>query len=269
MKSHKTLAALMIVMLLASILVGCAPAATPTPKPKPTAVPPTKAPPALGTAENPIVLAMVPSGDTPEIIASAEQITALLMEKTGYVIEGSVATSYAAVIEAMGTGKAHMGTLATFAYLLAHEKYGVECALVSVRYGSPYYKGQIIARADAGITQLSDLAGKTMCWVDAASTSGFIVPSVMLKAAGVDPDTDLRQQVEAGSHDNVVLAVYLTTTLSLRSTRATATLARPTWTRGAISRMTTPMSMTRSSSSRSRPRSPTTACSLSRSSRQT
>jgi len=208
MKSHKTLAALMIVMLLASILVGCAPAATPTPKPKPTAVPPTKAPPALGTAENPIVLAMVPSGDTPEIIASAEQITALLMEKTGYVIEGSVATSYAAVIEAMGTGKAHMGTLATFAYLLAHEKYGVECALVSVRYGSPYYKGQIIARADAGITQLSDLAGKTMCWVDAASTSGFIVPSVMLKAAGVDPDTDLRQQVEAGSHDNVVLAVY-------------------------------------------------------------
>ena len=208
MKSHKTLAVLMIVALLASILVGCAPAATPTPKPAPTAVPPTKAPPALGTAENPIVLSMVPSGDTPEIIESAEKITALLMEKTGYVIEGNVATSYAAVIEAMGAEKAHMGTLATFAYLLAAEKYGVECALVSVRYGSPYYKGQIIARADAGITQLSDIAGKTMCWVDAASTSGYIVPNVMLKAAGVDPDTDLKQQVEAGSHDNVVLAVY-------------------------------------------------------------
>ncbi len=212
MKRQKVLAALMVLALLVPILAGCAPKATPapTPKPKPTAPPPpTKAPPALGTAENPIILSMVPSGDTAEILQSAEEITKLLSEKTGLVIEGNVATSYAAVIEAMGTGKAHMGTLATFAYLLAHEKYGVECALVSVRYGSPYYKGQIIANVDSGIKTVADIAGKTMCWVDAASTSGYIVPRVMLKEAGVDPDTGaLKEQVEAGSHNNVVLAVY-------------------------------------------------------------
>jgi len=164
--------------------------------------------PALGTEENPIVIAFVPSGEAPEILASAEEITKLLSEKTGYAIKGEVATSYSAVIEAMGTGKAHMGTLATFAYLLAHEKYGVDCALVAVRYGSAFYKGEIIAGADTGITKIEDLAGKTVCWVDAASTSGYIIPRVMLKAAGVDPDTDLAQQIEAGSHPNVVLAVY-------------------------------------------------------------
>ena len=164
--------------------------------------------PALGTEDNPIVLAFVPSGEAPDVIASADLIADLLEEKTGYVIEGSVATSYSAVIEAMGTAKAHMGTLATFAYLLANEKYGVDVALVSVRYGAPYYTGEIIVGADTGITKIEDLAGKTMCWVDAASTSGYIIPSVMLKAAGVDPDTDLAQQIEAGSHPNVVLAVY-------------------------------------------------------------
>jgi phosphonate transport system substrate-binding protein len=163
---------------------------------------------ALGTEANPIILSFVPSGDTPDIIESAEGIATLLSEKTGYVIEGNVATSYTAVIEAMGTGKAHMGTLATFAYILAHEKYGVECALVSVRYGRAYYDGQVIAGADTGITKLEDLKGKTMCWVDATSTSGYIIPRVMLKAAGVDPDTDLAQQTEAGSHDSVALAVY-------------------------------------------------------------
>ncbi len=168
-----------------------------------------KAAPALGTKDNPIVLAFVPSGDTPDIIESAEEIAELLSEKTGYVIEGSVATSYTAVIEAMGTGKAHMGTLATFAYVLAHEKYGVDVALVSTRYGTAFYNGEIIAGADTGITKLEDLAGKTMCWVDAASASGYIIPSIMVKAAGVDPDTDLAQQIEAGSHDNVALAVYL------------------------------------------------------------
>lgn len=178
-------------LVAVAVSVGCTPAA-----------------PALGTEGNPIVLAFVPSGEAPEIIASAETVAGLLEEKTGYVIEGSVATSYAAVIEAMGAGKAHMGTLATFAYLLAHEKYGVDVALVSVRYGSAYYKGQIIVGADTGITKIEDLAGKTVCWVDAASTSGYIIPRVMLKAAGVDPEKDLAQEVEAGSHPNVVLAVY-------------------------------------------------------------
>lgn len=162
----------------------------------------------LGTEENPIIFAFVPSGDTPEIIESADIMADLLSEKTGYVINGEVATSYSAVIEAMGTGKAHMGTLATFAYILAHEKYGVDCALVSVRYGTPYYKGQIIAGVDTGIKTLEDIKGKTVCWVDATSASGYIIPRIMLKAVGVDPDTDLAQQIEAGSHDAVALSVY-------------------------------------------------------------
>lgn len=192
MRNYRVLLLGLTLLLVLVPLAGCKPAEA-----------------ALGTKDNPIILAFVPSGDTPEIIESAEEIAALLSEKTGYVIEGSVATSYAAVIEAMGTGKAHMGTLATFAYILAHEKYGVDVALVSVRYGSAFYNGEIIAGVDTGITKLEDLAGKTMCWVDAASASGYIVPSIMLKAAGVDPDTDLAQQTEAGSHDTVALAVYL------------------------------------------------------------
>ena len=183
---------LLIVVITVSLLaVAC--------KPKPAA---------LGTEKNPIILSFVPSGDTPDIIESAEEIAKLLSDKTGYVIEGNVATSYTAVVEAMCSGKAHMGTLATFAYVLANEKCGVDCALVSVRYGRPFYNGEIIAGVDTGIKTLADLKGKSMCWVDAASASGYIVPSIMVKAAGVDPDTDLAQQTEVGGHDGVALAVY-------------------------------------------------------------
>lgn len=190
--SLRLLALVVLVALLVPILlVGC--------KPKPAA---------LGTKDNPLILSFVPSGDTPDIIESAEEIAKLLSEKTGYVIEGNIATSYVAVIEAMCSGKAHMGTLATFAYILAHEKCGVECALVSARYGRAYYNGEIIAGVDTGIKTLADLKGKTMCWVDAASTSGYIIPRIMLMAAGVDPDKDLAQQTEAGGHDAVALAVY-------------------------------------------------------------
>ncbi len=164
--------------------------------------------PALGTANNPIVMSFVPSGDTQEIIAGGDEIASLLSEKTGLAIKANVATSFSAVIEAMGTGKAHVGWLNTFGYILAHEKYGVDVILVTVRFGRPYYKGQIITQADSGIKSLEDVKGKSMCWVDVASTSGYIIPRVMFQAAGVDPDADFSQTTEAGSHNNVVLAVY-------------------------------------------------------------
>jgi len=80
--------------------------------------------------------------------------------------------------------------------------------LVTQRYGLTYYTGQLNVRADSGITSLADLKGKVMCWVDPNSTSGYIIPRIMLKANGIDPDTDFANTVEAGSHNNVITAVY-------------------------------------------------------------
>ncbi len=155
-----------------------------------------------------LLMSFVPSGDTQEIITGGEAIESQLEEKTGYEIDTNVATSYAAVVEAMCAGNADIGWLNTFGYILAHEKCGVDVILATVRFGTPYYTGQIIARADSDIETLSDLAGKTMCWVDPLSTSGYIIPRVMLQAEGVNPDTDFADTVEAGSHNNVVTAVY-------------------------------------------------------------
>ena len=104
--------------------------------------------------------------------------------------------------------KAHLGSLATFPYLLANEKCGVDAELVAVRYGSATYKGQIFVRNDSGITELSQLADKTFCRPDPLSTSGWIVPSIQLRAAGVDPATDLAEIVDAGGHSASVAGVY-------------------------------------------------------------
>lgn len=155
-----------------------------------------------------LLMSFVPSGDTQEIITGGEAIERLLEEKTGYEIDTNVATSYAAVVEAMCAGNVDIGWLNTFGYILAHEKCGVDVALATIRFGTPYYTGQIIAREGSGIETLSDMAGKTMCWVDPLSTSGYIIPRVMLQAEGIDPDTDFADTVEAGSHNNVVTAVY-------------------------------------------------------------
>ena len=162
----------------------------------------------LGTEDNPIVMSFVPSGDTQEIIASGDQLAQMITDKTGLVVEATVGTDFAAVREAMGAGKAHIGWLNTFNYVLANEKFEVDVGLVTERYGSTTYKGQLNVRADSGITTLEDLKGKVMCWVDPNSTSGYIIPRIMLQANGIDPDNDFAQTVEAGSHNNAITAVY-------------------------------------------------------------
>lgn len=162
----------------------------------------------LGTAENPIIMSFVPSGDTQEILASGEQLAQMVSDMTGLVIQANVGTDFAAVREAMGAGQAHIGWLNTFNYILANETFGVDVALVTQRFGAVSYNGQINVSADAGINGVADLAGKTFCWVDPNSTSGYIIPRVFLAANGLNPDTDFARTVEAGSHNAVITEIY-------------------------------------------------------------
>jgi len=162
----------------------------------------------VGTAADPLVMSFVPSGETEQITASADKIAELLGAETGLTIKTNVATSYAAVIEAMGAGNAHVAWLPTLSYILAHEKYDVRPILVVGRFGTTTYASQIIAKAGGGVTSIADLKGKSFCRPDALSTSGWVVPSVTMKAAGLDPDVDLDKIIDAGGHDGVVTAVY-------------------------------------------------------------
>lgn len=164
--------------------------------------------PELGSEENPIVMSFVPSGDTQDIIASGDTLAQLLSERTGLTVTSNVGTDFSSVREAMCAGQAQIGWLNTFNYVLANEQCGVDAALATSRFGATTYAGQIIVRADSGIETLEDLNGKVMCWVDPASTSGYIIPRIMLAANGVDPDTAFSQTIEAGSHNNVVTQVY-------------------------------------------------------------
>ena len=160
----------------------------------------------LGTQDNPIIWAFVPSSDSETVLAGASELTDLVQKDTGIYITPIVATDYSAVVEAVCNGKAQMAALNTFGYILASSRGCANVGVVSTRFGSAYYSGQIIVKAGSDIKTLDDLKGKTFCRPDAISTSGWIVPSITLRANGIDPDTDLKI-VDAGGHPQVVTAV--------------------------------------------------------------
>jgi len=160
-----------------------------------------------GSAERPLRMMFVPSGEAQVILKGGEDIARRLQSLTGLHVNASVATSYAAVVEAMGAGKVDVGWLAPFAYVLARDRYGVELLLIVQRFGSPFYRGQIVARADSGIARLEDLKGRRFAFVDPASTSGHLYPKTLLLARGLEPESHFGQTVFAGSHNAVILSV--------------------------------------------------------------
>lgn len=160
-----------------------------------------------GSPENPLRMIFVPSGEAQVILEGGTQIARLLKESTGLHFKTSVATSYAAAIEAMGTGKVDIGWLATFSYVLATEKYGVDLMLIVSRFGSAFYRGQIVVNAQSDIHSLADLQGKSVAFVDPVSTSGHIFPKTLIASSGHDPETFFSKSVFAGSHNAVILSV--------------------------------------------------------------
>jgi len=87
----------------------------------------------LGSADNPIVITFVPSGDTGRITTAGTAIAECLSQMTGLTFEIEVCSSYAASMGAMGANKAHVGFLNTFSILLAQQKYGIVPVIANLR----------------------------------------------------------------------------------------------------------------------------------------
>ncbi len=160
-----------------------------------------------GSPQNPIRMMFVPSGESQAILEGGRELAGLMQKTTGLHFKTSVATSYAAVIEAMGAGKVDIGWLGSFSYVLAKHKYDVDLLLIVVRFGKPSYRGQIMVRQDSGIETLADLKGKTFAFVDPASTSGHLYPKTLLRSKGFDPDAFFSKSVFVGSHNAVVFSI--------------------------------------------------------------
>jgi len=159
----------------------------------------------LGTEENPLVWVLVPSGEVARVTAGGEAMADLIADETGLFIDVFVATDNTAAIEAMCADppRAHIGALNTFSYVVASDRGCSEARLVSIRFGSSTYNGQIYVRADSGYNDISELDGVTFCRDHPFSTSSWVIPNLELLGVGVTVNPR-----DAGSHDAAVTGVY-------------------------------------------------------------
>lgn len=157
-----------------------------------------------------LVLGLIPADNNEEMIKTFEPMRAYLEKKLGQKVKMFTATDYAGVIEGMKKKRVDIAWFGPLSYYLAEQEAGAEAFAVGIREGSnsATYKSIIVTPCDSGIKSILDLKGKSVAFVDPASTSGGLMPTFMVKqATGKMPQEFFGKFTYAGSHDAAELAV--------------------------------------------------------------
>lgn len=145
----------------------------------------------------------VPTNNDGSLEAKAKPFADYLSEKLGMEVNVTLATDYSTIVEAMASGKVDLGIMPPAAYVQARNQGAAEALLTSAlgdydqETGLPIpdsktgtFKGEVLVRADSGINEFADLAGKKIATLNPSSASGYIYPIAELKELGIDPAVD-------------------------------------------------------------------------------
>lgn len=156
-----------------------------------------------------LTFAATPAESSQSLQSDFANIIELLEQEAGVSIEFQNASDYAAVIEGQRAGQIDMASYGPFSYVIAKDS-GVDIDAVVAPTNdkdvAPAYTSLAYVRADSDMDSLDDIDGQEVCFVDAASTSGYLVPMKGLMDAGKSMDDDM-QQVLAGGHDASLLSL--------------------------------------------------------------
>ena len=133
-----------------------------------------------GTPDTPVVVLLGPRHGGSLSPAQLATLAADLSQRSALKVDVQVASSPASAIQKFGTHRADVGILSLFAYMLAHDQYGVQAALRVVRAGgSREYRAEVVT-LQGGPSALKQLEDRKVAFVDPYSVSGFLLPAAML-----------------------------------------------------------------------------------------
>jgi ABC-type phosphate/phosphonate transport system substrate-binding protein len=116
--------------------------------------------------------------------------------------------SYAEALSALCAGQAQVVSLNAFGYLAARERGCGEAFYILETEGATAIQGQILADSWTGVYALDGARGRVFCRPDGLSLYGWVIPSLTLRARGVDPLNDLADVIDAGDDETVVRMIH-------------------------------------------------------------
>ena len=157
------------------------------------------------TGQTPLHLVLTPSQKPTDLLATGEEFARVLGGLAGLPVRATVASDYAAVIEALRNRTADLAFMHPGGYVLASREAKARIVVRNLWHGKSAFTSRLFVRKDSGVKTVEDLRGKSIAFVDPASSSGYIYPMVLLIQKGLvknrDPKTFFKEVVFSGAHD--------------------------------------------------------------------
>jgi len=146
--------------------------------------------------------------DNPRIMYEKFQpLLDYLSSETPYSYELVLKKNYEETVAALASGETDVALLGPLTYLEARARCGAACILKPRGAdGRALYKSVIVKRKGNPLPGLSGLKGETVAFASSKSTSGNLLPRLLLADAGIHLN-DLKGYANFDFHDSVVKAV--------------------------------------------------------------
>ena len=158
-----------------------------------------------------LTLALTPSRDPTALKEAGDAFAKAITQVSGVPVKAIVASDYAGVIEALRSKRVDLAFVHPVGYVLANREAGCQILLRDIWQGKTAYTARFYVRTDRGIRRLEDLRGKTVAFVDPASSSGYIYPMVLLIKHGLvrdrDPRSFFKEALFTGTHEAALQSV--------------------------------------------------------------
>jgi len=138
-----------------------------------------------------------------------EPLGKYIEQKTGIKIKFTILSRYGNIMESFHKKKMDGAFWGSFTGAMAIKKHGIQPVARPVNLdGSSTYRGYIMVRKDSGIKNISDMKGKSVAFVEKATTAGYIFPMAYFKENGIkDIETYFSVYYFTGSHDAAINAL--------------------------------------------------------------
>ena len=161
--------------------------------------------------EAPLTLVLTPSRDPTALKEAGDAFAQAITKVSGVPVKAIVASDYAGVIEALRSKRVDLAFVHPVGYVLANREAGCQILVRDVWQGKTAYTARFYVRKDRGIQRIEDLRGKTVAFVDPASSSGYIYPMVLLIKQGLvrdrDPKSFFKEALFTGTHEAALQSV--------------------------------------------------------------
>ena len=153
----------------------------------------------------PLIVAFPPVMDPALQQTELEPLRIYLQRTIRRPVTFPVTRSYDETADGVLAGRYQFGSFPPYLYLKSHKKNpDLQALAFKLFEGSYGTDGVLLVHESSTASSVKDLAGRTFCFTDKASLTGYMLPRAALKAAGLDPEVAAAWHHFSGDHTQVL-----------------------------------------------------------------